>query len=213
MEDHELEKCTARKGDLLICEGGEAGRAAVWDYPNEICFQNHIHRARFYSEIDPYFAFRFFEKLNYTGEINNFRKGVGITNISSKTLSSIIFPLPPLAEQNVCRKDRSAHGPRDSLETADRRSTEKNPPPRRGAREDVVLRDGRHALTPPPARLLIRISRADRTEVRSASGSHHYAGNKARASRQTILSFQMRATDGCGGHSRKGTVARCTRAR
>ena len=41
IEDHELEKCTAKKGDLLIVEGGEAGRAAVWESDNGICFQNH----------------------------------------------------------------------------------------------------------------------------------------------------------------------------
>ena len=29
--DNEIERCSARKGDLLICEGGDAGRAAVWD--------------------------------------------------------------------------------------------------------------------------------------------------------------------------------------
>ncbi len=99
IRDEELEKCTARQGDLLICEGGEAGRAAVWPYNKEICFQNHIHRARFYCDIDSYYAYWFFEKLNATGEIAKHRKGVGISNMSSKTLASIIFPLPPLSEQ------------------------------------------------------------------------------------------------------------------
>jgi len=98
--DDELEKCKARKGDLLICEGGEAGRAAVWPYDKDICFQNHVHRARFYGGVDPYFAYRFFEKLNATGEIDQHRKGVGISNMSSKALASIVVPLPPVAEQH-----------------------------------------------------------------------------------------------------------------
>jgi type I restriction enzyme S subunit len=99
--DGELGKCTARKGDLLICEGGEAGRAAVWPYDHEVCFQNHIHRARFYGEeIDPYFVYHFFEKLNASGEIDQHRKGVGISNMSSKTLALIALPLPPFAEQH-----------------------------------------------------------------------------------------------------------------
>jgi len=100
IRDEELEKCTATKKDLLICEGGEAGRAAVWDFDSSICFQNHIHRARFYCNIDPYYALRYFEKLNATGEINRYRKGVGISNMSSKALASIAFPLPPLIEQH-----------------------------------------------------------------------------------------------------------------
>lgn len=101
IRDDELEKCTAKKNDLLICEGGEAGRAAVWHFDSEVCFQNHIHRARFYKDkIDPYFAYRYFEKLNATGEINQHRKGVGISNMSGKALASIVFPLPPLPEQH-----------------------------------------------------------------------------------------------------------------
>jgi len=99
IREEEIEKCSARKGDLLICEGGEAGRAAVWFYDKEICFQNHVHRARFYCDIYPYYAYHFFERLNATGEINQYRKGVGISNMSSKVLASILFPLPPLAEQ------------------------------------------------------------------------------------------------------------------
>jgi len=101
IRDEELEKCMARKGDLLICEGGEAGRAAVWPFDNHICFQNHVHRTRFYSvDIDPYFGYRFFEKLNATGEIDHHRKGVGISNMSGKALASIAFPLPPHEEQH-----------------------------------------------------------------------------------------------------------------
>jgi len=99
IREDELDRCSARKGDLLICEGGEAGRAAVWELPEEICFQNHVHRARLYRDVNPYFAYRFFEKINASGEINNYRKGVGISNMSSKALASIAFPLPPNSEQ------------------------------------------------------------------------------------------------------------------
>ena len=61
IRDEELEKCTARKNDLLICKGGEAGRAAVWELDREICFQNHVHRARLFANINPYYAFRMFD--------------------------------------------------------------------------------------------------------------------------------------------------------
>ena len=100
IRDEEMAKCTAKKNDLLICEGGEAGRAAVWTADAEVCFQNHIHRARFYGEINPFFAYRFFEKLNATGEIDAHRKGIGISNLSSKALAMIAMPLPPLEEQS-----------------------------------------------------------------------------------------------------------------
>ncbi len=100
IEEKDLARCTAIMNDLLICEGGEAGRAAVWDQEREICFQNHVHRARFFGGINPHYAQRCFERLNYSGEIAEYRKGVGISNMSSKSLASIPVPLPPLAEQH-----------------------------------------------------------------------------------------------------------------
>ncbi|WP_087499458.1 restriction endonuclease subunit S [Pseudomonas sp. SID14000] len=100
IEEKDLARCTAIMSDLLICEGGEAGRAAVWDQEREICFQNHVHRARFFCGINPHYAQRCFERLNYSGEIAEYRKGVGISNMSSKSLASIPVPLPPLAEQH-----------------------------------------------------------------------------------------------------------------
>ena len=55
------EKCTATKGDLLVCEGGDIGRAAIWPYDTDIRIQNHIHRLRSYSEIcTEYYYYIFF---------------------------------------------------------------------------------------------------------------------------------------------------------
>ena len=44
----ETEKCTAVKGDVLICEGGYPGRAAIWDEDYPIYFQKALHRVRFH---------------------------------------------------------------------------------------------------------------------------------------------------------------------
>ena len=44
--ESEIERCIVRKGDLLICEGGDVGRAAIWEYDYNIMIQNHIHRLR-----------------------------------------------------------------------------------------------------------------------------------------------------------------------
>jgi type I restriction enzyme S subunit len=99
IEDEELERCTAIKGDLLICEGGEAGRSAVWESDDSICFQNHIHRVRPVENINPYYIYSYMQKIFFNGEINNYRKGVGIQSLSGSSLSAIIIPLPPLSEQ------------------------------------------------------------------------------------------------------------------
>jgi type I restriction enzyme S subunit len=98
-KEEELERCTAQKGDLLICEGGEAGRSAIWQSENPICFQNHIHRMRPYANISSEYLLRFMEKINLSGEINIYRKGVGIKGLSGNALASVLIPLPPLNEQ------------------------------------------------------------------------------------------------------------------
>ncbi|MBK7042042.1 MAG: restriction endonuclease subunit S [Bacteroidetes bacterium] len=99
MNNEDLDRCTAIKGDLLICEGGEAGRSAVWESEGSICFQNHIHRVRPYLDINSYYLYCYMKKIFVSGEINNYRKGMGIKNLSGTALSSIIIPLPPLSEQ------------------------------------------------------------------------------------------------------------------
>ncbi len=100
MNKEDLERCSAAKGDLLICEGGEAGRAAVWESENSICIQNHIHRVRPYLGINSYYLFWYMKKIYFSGEINHYRKGMGIKNLSGTALSSIIIPLPPIKEQH-----------------------------------------------------------------------------------------------------------------
>ena len=44
----EKEKYLLQKGDLLICEGGEVGRCAIWSNDKTMYYQNALHRVRFY---------------------------------------------------------------------------------------------------------------------------------------------------------------------
>ena len=98
-EDSELSKYQLNKGDLLICEGGDVGRSAVWDRDEEMYYQNALHRVRFYGNIEP----RFFQLLmeSYKGAkiLDNYSKGMTIKHLVHNSLNSIYFPLPPLAEQ------------------------------------------------------------------------------------------------------------------
>ena len=55
--DEELDKCTAIKGDLLVCEGGDIGRSAIWNYEYDIRIQNHIHK-RIYLRNNIFFRYR-----------------------------------------------------------------------------------------------------------------------------------------------------------
>ena len=95
--DAELDKCTVRQGDLLVCEGGDIGRAAIWSYDTPICIQNHIHRLRSYSVVCTRFFYYLFFLYKSSGLIGG--KGIGIQGLSSNAIHSILFPVPPLAEQ------------------------------------------------------------------------------------------------------------------
>ena len=95
--DEEIEKCTATFGDLLVCEGGDVGRAAIWNYPYDIRIQNHIHKLRAYKQLCTKFFFWVFYFYKASGRIGG--KGIGIQGLSSKALDNILIPLPPLTEQ------------------------------------------------------------------------------------------------------------------
>ena len=95
--DEEIEKCTATFGDLLVCEGGDIGRAAIWNYSYDIRIQNHIHKLRAYKQLCTKFFFWVFYFYKTTGRIGG--KGIGIQGLSSKALDNILIPLPPLNEQ------------------------------------------------------------------------------------------------------------------
>lgn len=60
----EIQKCTAIKGDFLVCEGGDIGRAAIWSYDTDIRIQNHIHRLRPYYEICVEYYYYIFSFIN-----------------------------------------------------------------------------------------------------------------------------------------------------
>ena len=95
--DVELDKCTVRKGDLLVLEGGDVGRAAIWNYDFEMRIQNHIHRIRPYGDVAIKYFYYIFLLYKSAGNING--KGIGIKGLSANVLHNLPIPLPPLAEQ------------------------------------------------------------------------------------------------------------------
>ena len=95
--EQELVRCTVKKGDLLVCEGGDCGRSAIWCYDEEVCIQNHVHRLRPYVEISIEYFYYLFYIYKFTGKLNG--RGVGIQGLSNEAIHKVMLPLPPLAEQ------------------------------------------------------------------------------------------------------------------
>ena len=96
-KDSEIEKCQVVKGDLLVCEGGDIGRATIWNKDFPIMCQNHIHRLR------PYVSFniKFYHLVLYLYKMAGLigGKGIAIQGLSSNALHNIVVPLPPIEEQ------------------------------------------------------------------------------------------------------------------
>lgn len=93
----EVKKYSATKGDLLVCEGGDIGRAAIWSSDYDIRLQNHIHKLRRFYHIETRFYYYIFNYYKAIGKING--NGIGLQGLSSNVLHNLIVPLPPLSEQ------------------------------------------------------------------------------------------------------------------
>ena len=98
--DRELDRFGLKVGDVVVCEGGEPGRAAVWDgrLP-DLKFQKAIHRVRFYEPFEPKILVLHLENLAGTTEFEMLFTGGGIKHLTGETFSRLKVPLIPHAEQ------------------------------------------------------------------------------------------------------------------
>ena len=99
-EDTELPEFSLRPGDVLICEGGEPGRAAVWDErEDDIYFQKAIHRVRFLDIVDGQYFVDALRSSADDGRLAEYFTGTTIKHFTGTALRAYVFPLPPVAEQ------------------------------------------------------------------------------------------------------------------
>ena len=95
----ELDKYSAVQGDVLICEGGYPGRAAIWQDDKPIYFQKALHRVRFHDpERGKWFLYYLFSK-DSDGTLRNHFNGAGIQHFTGEALAEFEIPLPPIPEQ------------------------------------------------------------------------------------------------------------------
>ena len=98
----EVARLALKPGDLLVCEGGEIGRAALWNGNVENClYQNHLHRLRAMSaDVVPAFVMYWlqaaFLHLALYGGVGN---RTTIPNLSGARLKQLAIPPPPVSEQ------------------------------------------------------------------------------------------------------------------
>ena len=101
-EDHETDKYSVFKGDVVICEGGYPGQAAIWERENSIMFQKALHRVRFILQCFPSSLFvQMLWLWDADGSIKYYFTGAGIKHLTGRSLNKILIPLPPLLEQKA----------------------------------------------------------------------------------------------------------------
>lgn len=102
--EHELSAKSLQPGDLLVCEGGEIGRAAIWNGEVEtMSFQNHLHRLRPIADnAEPRFYVYFLQSaFTQLGIFEGSGNKTTIPNISRSRLAALEVPHPPLDEQQA----------------------------------------------------------------------------------------------------------------
>lgn len=98
----ELVDKSLKAGDLLVCEGGEIGRAAVWDGRVPVMsFQNHLHRLRRkQDDVDAHFYVYFLQSaFTQLGIFEGAGNKTTIPNLSRNRLAALDVPHPPKPEQ------------------------------------------------------------------------------------------------------------------
>lgn len=94
----EEERYSVRKGDLLICEGGYPGRAAIWDSTEPIYFQKALHRVRFHEPAHAKWCLYYLLMEDLTGRLRKHFNGTGIQHFTGEALARFQLPIPAPGE-------------------------------------------------------------------------------------------------------------------
>ena len=99
-ESHEQERYSLRYGDLVICEGGEPGRCAIWkDQVPDMKIQKALHRVRVHECLDYRYLYYWFLLAGKTGELEQYFTGATIKHMPGEKLKSVVITKPPIEVQ------------------------------------------------------------------------------------------------------------------
>jgi type I restriction enzyme S subunit len=117
-ENDEVERFSLKKGDLVICEGGEPGRCAIWKSDNSsMMIQKALHRVRVSSAVDVKYVYHFLFYSATNGTLTKYFTGTTIKHLTGKELKKIEFPMPlPDEQQQIVQEIESRLSVCDKLE-------------------------------------------------------------------------------------------------
>jgi type I restriction enzyme S subunit len=98
--DAEADEYRLHDGDLLICEGGEPGRCAIWrSIAPDMYFQKALHRVRPRPSVKSEYLAICLQLDAANGVLASLFTGATIKHLTGRALAEYAIPLPPLAEQ------------------------------------------------------------------------------------------------------------------
>ncbi|WP_349304757.1 restriction endonuclease subunit S [Nocardia cyriacigeorgica] len=86
-------------GDLLVCEGGDVGRAALYSGPNGFVFQNSLHRVRSRDGSDLRYLYYLLSALHASNWLDVICNKATIRHFTSEKVATLEIPIPPPEEQ------------------------------------------------------------------------------------------------------------------
>ncbi|MFZ1080855.1 MAG: restriction endonuclease subunit S [Candidatus Kryptoniota bacterium] len=99
-EQDEEQRYGLLHGDLVVCEGGEPGRAAVWTGTPGMKIQKALHRVRFVANtVTAEFLQSYLEHAAKNGILEKYFTGTTIKHFTGVRLAEFVLPLPPCQEQ------------------------------------------------------------------------------------------------------------------
>ena len=105
----DLQRFRLQGGDLLVCEGGEIGRAAIWDGRIPECYyQKALHRLRPTRNYDVYLMMSLLQLWASTGYLANYVTQTSIAHLPKDKLEIVPLPVPPPADQRAIAEALSA---------------------------------------------------------------------------------------------------------
>ncbi|MFV3382510.1 restriction endonuclease subunit S [Pseudomonas sp. NY15354] len=88
-----------RRGDLLVSEGGDVGRSAIWDFDEEFYFQNSINRIRSIAGNDTRFLYFWMITIKNNGYVDVLCNKSTIAHFTAEKVAAVPLPIPSKHEQ------------------------------------------------------------------------------------------------------------------
>ncbi|KFA98434.1 restriction endonuclease subunit S [Vibrio sp. ER1A] len=99
--EKEMKKFRLQRGDLLVCEGGEIGRCAIWNEQVQDCYyQKALHRVRINPQFltSEYLQEYFFWMAKLGGLVNSTNE-VTFKHLTAEKMNKLKVPLAPISKQ------------------------------------------------------------------------------------------------------------------